>query len=204
LAELTPPPYVDFNLQLISPSGTTWTSENGPGQTEYLELNAVQGMWTAKVYKASGSGVYSLLTNYAGGGGCPTLFLWNRTGYVEEGSMDIHSYNDITLDYRMQQSPVPVANLYRLKLAELDNFTSHIDQVKLYAIDDKGEWHLCPLILAYDTTQGVVTSKLLFDDDHRVNLKPTQETSLYFLKTIRLQDIEYFIFEINGYNPKQP
>jgi hypothetical protein len=202
--ELNPPPYVDFNLELKSPSGDTWASQKGPGITEYIELNAEAGLWKIKISKVYGSGVYRLQLGSAGGGGCPTLFIWNGTCYIEEATLQIHSDNDITLKHKIQQKPIPKAELYLLKLAELDNFTSHVDQVKLYAVDSEGKPHLCPLLLAYHNAQGSATSKLLFDDDNRIDLKPAQEIKLYFLKTIAYENTEYLIFEINGYNAKQP
>jgi len=204
LVELTPPPYVDFDFELKSPSGDTWASQNGPGQKEYLELNAEQGTWKVKTSKVYGSGVYTLLLNYGGGSGCPTLFIWNGTRNIEETTLEIHSYNDITLKHKIQQKLTPKANLYILKLTELDNFTSHIDQVKLYAIDHEDKPHLCSLLIAYHNTQGFVTSKLLLDDDTRIDLKPAQEINLYFIKAMAYKNAEYFIFEINGYNMKQP
>ncbi|MCK4439571.1 hypothetical protein KAU85_01175 [Candidatus Bathyarchaeota archaeon] len=73
--------------------------------------------------------------------------------------------------------------------------------MKLYAVDDEEEWHLCPLIYAKHN-DGYVTWKLLFDDEKRVDLAPTQIIDLKFLPSISYHKTAYFIFEINGYNPK--
>ncbi len=75
------------------------------------------------------------------GGGCPTLFVWNGTGYADEGVLDIHAESDITVQHEIQNTLTPTLDddVYKLQLRELDNFTSHIDQVKLLAIGDSGE-----------------------------------------------------------------
>lgn len=81
-----------------------------------------------------------------GGGGCPTLFVWNGSDYAEEGILDIHAESDITVQHELQNTLALKNHVYNLQLRELDNFSSHIDQVKLYAVDNQGKWHLCPLI----------------------------------------------------------
>jgi hypothetical protein len=133
------------------------------------------------------------------GGGCPTLFVWNGTVYSEECLLDIHAESDVTVLHEIQNALA--VGIYKLQLRELDNFTSHIDQVKLYAVDDEGEWHLCPLIYAKHE-DSYVTWKLLFDDENRVNLTPTQIIDLKFLPTISYFKTAAFIFQINGYNEK--
>ncbi|MEM2917365.1 MAG: hypothetical protein QXN63_03300, partial [Candidatus Bathyarchaeia archaeon] len=90
-----------------------------------------------------------------------------------------------------------------LELRELDDFTSHIDQVKLFAVDSEGRWHLCPLIYAKHGN-SYVTLKLLFDDNKRIDLAPSETVSLKFLPSIPYKNTMYFIFEINGYNKKIP
>jgi hypothetical protein len=132
-------------------------------------------------------------------GSCPTLFVWNGTHYAEEGILDIHAESDVTVQHVIQNALA--YGVYKLQLRELDNFTSHIDQVKLYAVDDEGEWHNCPLIYARHSELGKVTWKLLFDDENRIDLTPTQTVNLKFLPAI-YGETAYFIFEINGYNSK--
>ncbi|MBX5328137.1 MAG: hypothetical protein QHH18_00705 [Candidatus Bathyarchaeota archaeon] len=139
-----------------------------------------------------------------GGGGCPTLFVWNGTSYAEEGVLDIHAESDITVQHTIENSLALENGVYRLQLRELDEFTSHIDQVKLYAVDYQGEWHLCPLIYAYHSELGYVTTKLMLDDQKRVDLTPTQTIDLKFLPSIPSTQTVHFIFEINGYNMKWP
>ena len=136
------------------------------------------------------------------GGGCPTLFVWNGTSYVEEGILNIHAESDVTVQHTIQNTPVLKNGFYNLQLRELDNYTSHIDQVKLYAIDGQGEWHLCPLTYAYHSSLGKVKQTLLLDDSNRVDLKPTETIDLKFAPSIAYSETAYFIFEINGYNQK--
>jgi len=135
-------------------------------------------------------------------GGCPTLFVWNGTNYTEEGLLDIHAESDVTVQHEIQNALVLESGVYKLQLYELDNFTSHIDQVKLYAVDYKGKWNICLLTYAYHNDLGKVTSRLFFDDEKRVDLTPTQTINLKFLPSIQSSETAYFIFEINGYNPK--
>ena len=138
-----------------------------------------------------------------GGGGdssCPTLFVWNGTAYVEEGLLDIHAESDVTVHHEIQNALALENGVYNLQLWELDNFTSHIDQVKLYAVDYEGEWHLCPLTYAYHSELGKVKHTLRFDDDSRVDLEPTETIDLKFAEPEC--ETAYFIFEINGYNRK--
>ncbi len=151
---------------------------------------------------SDGTGSPSPPPSGGGGGLCPTLFVWNGTGYVEEGLLNIHADSDVTVQHRIQSTLALENGFYKLQLRELDNFTSHIDQVKLYAIDDKGEWHLCPLTYAYHSSLGKVKQTLLLDDSNRVDLKPTETIDLKFAPSIAYSETAYFIFEINGYNRK--
>jgi hypothetical protein len=133
---------------------------------------------------------------------CPTLFVWNGTDYAYETLLNIHAESDITLQHRIAQPLVKDGIFYKLSLRELDNFTSHIDQVRLYAVDSRGEWHICPLASAIHSELGWVTLQLRFDDNTRVDLTPTQTINLKF--TYLKDDIAYFTFEINGHNRKIP
>lgn len=139
-----------------------------------------------------------------GGGGCPTLFVWNGADYADEGVLNIHAESDITVQHEIESSLALENGVYKLQLRELDEFTSHIDQVKLYAVDYEGEWHICPLIYASHNELGKVTQKLLFDDNIRVDLEPTETIDLNFLPSIPYSQTAHFVFEINGYNMKQP
>mgnify|MGYP001048094721 CR=1 FL=1 len=158
------------------------------------------------IYDAVGAGNPAPPSGGGGGGGgglpCPTLFVWNGTDYVEEGLLDIHAESDITVQHPIQNTLALETGVYKLQLRELDNYTSHIDQVKLYAVDYQGEWHTCPLTYAYHNELCNVKYTLLFDDDTRVDLEPTEIIDLKFAQSIPYSQTAYFIFEINGYNPK--
>jgi len=142
------------------------------------------------------------ISSGGGGGGCPTLFVWDGEEYAEEGILDIHADSDVTVQHWIQNTLALENSIYKLQLRELDEFTSHIDQVKLYAVDGEGEWCLCPLTYAYHNELGKVKHTLRFDDDNRVDLKPTEIIDLKFGQPIPYSETEYFIFEINGYNLK--
>ena len=137
-----------------------------------------------------------------GGGGCPTLFVWDGSRYVEEALLDIHADSDVTLQHTIGQTLVPDKNFYKLSLRELDEFTSHIDHVKLYVVDSDGEMHEIHLTKAFHGEVGDVKELLLHDDESRVDLTPKQTIDLTF--TVPRVTETAFIFEINGYNYKFP
>ena len=143
---------------------------------------------------------------FGGSGGvvCPTLFVWDGSQYVEEALLDIHADSDITLQHTIEEALVPDKNSYKLSLRELDNFTSHIDQVKLYAVDSDGEMHETHLTNATHSELGNVNQPLLHDDETRVDMTPEQTIDLMFTVPNIDDDVAYFIFEINGYNMKIP
>ena len=133
---------------------------------------------------------------------CPTLFVWSGTDYVEEGILNIHADSDVTVQHEILNVLALENCVYKLQLRESDNYTSHIDQVRLHAVDDAGEWHSCPLTYAYHNKLGKVKHTLRFDDENRVDLKPTEVIDLEFAQSEC--EPAYFIFEINGFNKKWP
>jgi len=135
-----------------------------------------------------------------GGGGCPTLFVWNGEQYVKEAVIDDHASEDITVQWTIQNTPVPDGDSYKLSLRELDTFTTHIDCVKLYAVDTAGKWRETPLTKAIHSELGNVKQQLLLDDANRVDITPNQTIELKF-PVLDIQ-VAYFIFEINSYNMK--
>jgi len=177
-------------------SVTVMWETTDPLGTYYVRVRAQD------VYGAWSGWSSSLQVIITGGGGCPTLFVWDGIDYIEEGVLDIHAESDITVQHEIQNTLALENGVYNLQLRELDEFTSHIDQVKLYAVDYQGEWHLCPLTYAYHNEFGKVTWRLFFDDEKRVDLTPTQTIDLKFLPSIAYKQTAYFIFEINGYNQK--
>lgn len=130
------------------------------------------------------------------------MYACARASYESEGILDIHAESDVTVQHEIQNTLAFEKGAYKLQLRELDNYTSHIDQVKLYAVDGEGEWHLCPLTYAHHNSLGKVKHTLRFDDDTRVDLKPTEIIDLKFANPMPYTETAYFIFEINGYNKK--
>jgi hypothetical protein len=120
--------------------------------------------------------------------------------YAKDMVLNIHARSDIILEHTITQSPSGFP--YRLRLRELDNFTSHIDHVRLFAIDENEQWHLCPLTFANHSEAGPVTLIVMFNDDWRVDLRPNETIDMHFLPSIG--NPAYFVFEISGYNSKQP
>jgi len=104
------------------------------------------------------------------GGGCPTLFVWNGTDYAEEGTLDIHAESDVTVQHGIQNTLALENGVYKLQLRELDEYTSHIDQVKLYAVNNQGRWSSCPLTDAQHNSLGNIKGILRYDDENRVDL----------------------------------
>ncbi len=170
-----------------------WVLDGGMYMQNPIEITMDQPHTLEAHFKSTSGGG-------GGGGSCPTLFVWNGTAYVEEGILDIHAESDVTVQHWIQNTLALENGVYNLQLWELDNNTSHIDQVKLYAVDSEGEWHLCPLTYAYHSELGKVKHTLRFDDDNRVDLNPTETINLKFAEAEC--ETTCFIFEINGYNRK--
>lgn len=155
-----------------------------------------------RIVNFNGQGNLTLIAYYAFYA-CPSLFVWNGSEFVYETLLNIHAESDVTVQHQIQQTLLLDGLFYKLQLRELDNFTSHIDQVKLYAVDRSGRWRLCPLTYAKHN-DAYVTLKLLFDDNQRIDLAPSEIIELKFLPSIPYNETAYFIFKINGYNPKYP
>ncbi len=138
-----------------------------------------------------------------GGGGmfCPTLFSWNGRAYAEEGLLNIHGDSDVTIDYRLSHL-TPVGRRCLLSLRELDNYTSHIDQARLFAVDAQDNWYECALRLAWHNNLGRVEALLTHNDEQRVDMAPGERTELIFLLPKNANNIHHFVFELNGHNPK--
>lgn len=167
---------------------------------EYSQYGYVEGSGSITASKTIG--VY--LSSGGGGGGgmfCPTLFSWSGNVYAEEGFLDIHGDSDVTIDYRLSHL-TPVFRRCLLSLRELDNYTSHIDQVRLFAVDAQDNWYECALRLAWQNNLGRVNALLAHDDEQRVDMAPGERVELIFLIPENTNDIHHFIFELNGHNPK--
>lgn len=138
-------------------------------------------------------------------GGCPTLYTWNGSEYVEEGLLNIHSPEGIdTFVFRiLSNTPTATNGKYLFKLIEGTENESHsfIDMVKLFAMDTEFKWYVCSPIAANHSEYGDVLPELQASDDIRTDILPEQEIWLTF-EALEVQEITLFIFVIEGYNPK--
>jgi hypothetical protein len=137
--------------------------------------------------------------------GCPTLFVWNGSNYVDYGVIDIHNPTgeDVTREVLVKAEDVGISNRkvkFRLREGwEGLNFSeSVIDQVKLYAVDIQGNRYLCPLIKATHSIEGNVLSQLLQSDDYKVQILLLETIDLTFI--VPYQNVQGFTFTIEGCN----
>lgn len=105
-----------------------------------------------------------------GGGGCPILYTFNGTRYIEEGLLDIHDINGIDRTYvhTLQITPYPLKNKIKLQLSEHPKTISDIDHVRLYGKLENGQWVSLHLQSAIHSTLGKVRSLLRKSDDLKV------------------------------------
>jgi hypothetical protein len=199
--------------------GTTYPT---PGTHEYFEKKSVQVTaipdpdYSLMYWHLDGQRVYSnpitvttdadhtLRASFSSGGGCPTLFVWNGSDYVDYGVINIHDIeNDVVREVPVQAGDVGVAGYkVKFKLREGLNYShSLIDQVKLYAVDNERNRLLCPLIKAEHSEQGKVWLNLLFSDDYRTDTYLMDTIDLTFIMPYPTETIENFTFIIEGHNP---
>jgi len=104
------------------------------------------------------------------GGGCPFLYVFDGTEYIEEGLLDIHDINGVDKIniHRIQTTPFPLKNKIYLQLTEHTKTISHIDNVRLYGRLENGQWISLHLKSAIHSTMGEVRKLLWFSDDLRI------------------------------------
>ncbi len=153
--------------------------------------------------KTISSSVYITVKKNTGGDPCPTLLTWNGEEYVNEGVLDIHGSSDVTVSHIVpKKNLAPENGKLMLSLRELDEYTSHIDYIKLYAAYDNSITRECQLIQAKHNKVGNVKRTLMFDDAKRVDLYPSQMIDVQFAAPPHFNEVDFFIFEINGVNYK--
>ena len=153
-----------------------------------------------------GDATFSVIPNSGGGGGgCPTLFVWNGNGYVDYGVINIHNHTgeDVIREVPIQSQDVCInSHKAKFRLREgwegLNFSESVIDQVKLYAVDSQGNRYLCPLISAEHSRLGNVLLRLLLSDDYRAQMLLLETVDLTFI--VPWQNIQGFTFAIEGCN----
>lgn len=139
-----------------------------------------------------------------GGDGCPTLFVWNGTAYVDYGIIDIHnpSGEDVVREVSIAKQDLAVEDSkVKIRLQEgwlgLNFSESEIDQVKLYAVDNHGNSLSCPLKKA--TCNGDNVRPILKEsDDVKLNIYLLETVDLEFL--VPYGDVQGFTFVIEGCN----
>jgi len=183
-------PATYYGLKVWVRVGLTNPSTNPIG--EYIDMAPV----LLRVYHHSEGG---------GGGGCPALFVWNSSDYVDYGVINIHNPTgeDVIREVPVQAEDVGINNYAaKFRLREgwpgLKFSESVIDQVKLYAVDNHGNRHLCPLISATHSRLGNVLPQLLASDDVRVQTLLLETIDLKFIVPYR--NIQSFTFVIEGCN----
>ena len=115
----------------------TWTNAGTYNITTYVfDPYAAWSSQTAQVTMTNSSG--------GGGGGCPFVYDWNGSSFVEDNNILPASQNGNGTDtqdyYLLQQPLVPVFNtkknsVYSLQIGEFESNIDYIDQVKLMAVD---------------------------------------------------------------------
>ncbi|UCE28542.1 MAG: pre-peptidase C-terminal domain-containing protein [Candidatus Bathyarchaeota archaeon] len=209
---MTPPSPYDYDLYLYDPAGTLKASSANTGSaSEYIQFDTdSSGDWRVRirVWSYGGVGLYSFYVSAGGGGGCPVLSVYNGTGYVEEGLLDIHNPDDIDeiTSHTLIHTPGPVENRYLLRLTEHPQTYSHLDQVRLFAMLTNGTEVKLPLVSAIHSEDGTVKQELLVSDDVRAvmlgedwNNGTSQYIDLKFVAPEELE-IETFTFIIEGHN----
>jgi len=151
---------------------------------------------------------YKRQSSSGGDDQCPTLFVWNGSGYVDYGVIEIHdpSGEDMVREVSVLTEDVGISNYKaKFRLREgwpgLEFSESVYDQVKLYAVNDEEEC-LCPLISAKHSRLGNVLPQLLFSDDFRVETHVLETIDLTFI--VPYQNVQGFTFVIEGCNMLKP
>jgi hypothetical protein len=211
---MRPPLDADFDLELYSPDiGPTrpvaYSRVRAFGYSESISYVAnYTGNWRFRIYRptsSAGEGQYTFSLSFPGPGGCPTLFAWNGSGYVDYGVINIHnsSEEDVIRQVGIDPNDVCVHNYVAvLRLREgwpsLNFSESFIDKVRLYAVIE-GVLLPCPIISATHCTNGNVLPRLLSNDDWKVKMTLMETIDLAFV--VPYQNVNGFIFTIEGCNP---
>ena len=195
----------DFEIRVIDPNGTERASSPHGYHHWIQHVAEVGGYWRIKACKFQNHGFYSLEVTLSTGG-CPTLFVWNGSDFVDEGVLNIHSEPDVdvTLNHTLATIPARQSFVYTLKLSEIAygyNFShSYIDQVKLYTTDNNGVTRQHLLVYASHSRYGNVLWQLLLSDDTRIETLKGDEITLKFFAPPWINP-KTFTFQIEGHNP---
>lgn len=139
-------------------------------------------------------------------GGCPILSVYDGNNYVEEGLLNIHASEDVSITERLSIIPALHGTMYELRLTEHPQTISHIDNVKLYGRLLSGTVIELPLVYAHHSSDNNVKWLLKWSDDVRVDLLGADHNDgvseyidLRFRTNPGIQFTE-LIFAIEGHN----
>lgn len=189
----------DLNINDLNISKISFTTEADAVVTSPSIMCNLHRLRLSYETSSGGSG--------GGGGGTgppklrsPTLFVWNGSEYIKEATLHLHGGSDVTIWHTIEQLLVPEDDHYLLSLRELNNSISHIDYVKLYAMDVNGKMYEGHLYQAIHNKFGNIKRLLLSDDDNRAYLGPSQSIDLKF-SVPEIENIIHLMFVIQGYEP---
>jgi len=143
-----------------------------------------------------------------GGGGCPSLSVYDGIIYNEEGLLYVHNPEgiDVIASQVLRTEPERVNNRFLLRLTEHEMTITHIDNVKFFGELANGRLIPLPLISAEHSELGQVRSFLRKSDDSRVDLLGADHNSgvsqfvdLEFVAPKHLNFVDY-LFKIEGNN----
>jgi len=183
-------------------NGQSYSKTDFCNTTTYLTEYYCSGTnWRVWYYNCKNYGSSYICSGgrcYYGGGGCPTLFIYDGNDYIKERKSNIHSQRGIDTvdDITLTTKPAIVDGMYLLSLKETTlPEHSYIDSVKLFVDGSEAE-----LVSAVHSKYGDVTSILEKSDDIRTDTKLFDKIELKF-KVPEVKEANSFYFEIEGYNP---
>jgi len=167
----------------------------------YWEDSSTSNPRAVDVFSAKTIKAYYYREYIGGGGGCPILSVFDGSGYVEEGLLDIHQPEgiDVITEYSLVIKPQLVRGTYLLRLQEHPQTHSYIDQVRLYAVLANGRKVELWLLSAFHSVHGNVKRELLFSDDFKIDTEANESIYLKF-SALPHVNVKAFIFEIEGHN----
>ena len=142
-------------------------------------------------------------------GGCPILYVFNGSMFVEEGLLNIHSVSDsdAVLNHTLRNIPVAVDDYYAFRLVEHNLTYSYIDKVSLFAVLNNGSLVELPLVYAQHSVYGDVLRYLAESDDlYTITLGSDIRGGDSHFIDLRFDvldgnlDVLAFIFQIEGHN----
>jgi hypothetical protein len=132
-------------------------------------LEAAFGTFDSKVWCSLDRLRLAYTSSGGGGGGCPILYVFDGSEYVEQCLLDIHNPEglDVLREQTLATEPEKVKNKYLLRLVEHPQTHSYIDQVQLFALLEDQTTIQLPLMSAVHSEYGNVLPKLLRSDDQK-------------------------------------